>query len=380
MADPIPFTLLYRSTDSRARRGRINLSRGTIQTPFFMPVGTHAAVKTQTPADMRRAGAQVVLSNAYHLYLRPGLDLLGRTGGLHPFMGWDGPILTDSGGYQVFSLAKLRKMDADGVTFQSHLDGSEHRFTPESVVQNQRIIGSDMMMPLDDCPSGDATPDTWRQAVERTTRWARRSRDQFAATESRYGHTQYLFGIVQGGTDPELRRRSAGELLELDPAGCAIGGLAVGEPKAALFDMTALVSELLPDDRPRYLMGVGTPADIVRAVGLGIDLFDCVLPTRNARNGQLFTPTGHLNIRNARYRDDLEPVQDGCGCDCCTTISRAYLRHLFTTEEVLGLRLATAHNLWFYLHLMAALRQAIEENRYSAWAADFLATYGEPAA
>ena len=375
MAEPLPFSLKAEDDATAARLGELILTRGTVRTPFFMPVGTHGAVKTQSPGELSALGAQVVLSNTYHLYLRPGTELLTRVGGLHLFMGWDGPILTDSGGYQVYSLAALRDVDDEGVSFQSHLDGSSHRFTPEKVVDYQRAIGSDFVMPLDECPPGDASRDVWNTAVERTTRWMKRSREQFDATDSRYGHPQYLFCIVQGGTDRELRQQSTEALLGLDPAGCAIGGLAVGEPQDEMLATLETINDLLPKDLPRYLMGVGTPADIVKAVGLGVDMFDCVLPTRNARNGQLFTSRGTMNIRNARFRDDTLPVQEDCDCPLCVQFSRAYLRHLFATEEVLGLRLATAHNLRFYLRMMSNIRQAIGAGSYPAWSANFLADY-----
>ena len=259
-------------------------------------------------------GAQVVLSNTYHLYLRPGTELLKQTRGLHSFMGWDGPLLTDSGGFQIFSLTGLRKIDDDGVSFQSHLDGSKHRFTPEKVVDIQRIIGSDFMMVLDECPPGDAPRQVWTEAVQRTTAWAKRCMTRFNDTEPLYGRPQYLVPIIQGGTDHALRRQSAVELLELDAQAYAIGGLAVGEPKEELFSTLELLDPILPRGKLRYLMGVGTPADIVRAVSLGIDMFDCVLPTRNARNGQLFTPTGKLNLRNAAFKSDLRPIQEDCNC------------------------------------------------------------------
>ena len=377
MAEKIPLTINATGADSPARQCVISTGRGDIQTPFFMPVGTYGAVKSQAPEELKEQGAQMVLSNAYHLYLRPGLDLLERTGGLHPFMGWDGPILTDSGGYQVFSLAALRDVDDDGVTFKSHLDGSTHRFTPEKVIDIQRVIGSDFMMPLDECPLGDAPKSSWATAVTRTTAWMSRALTRFDETEPAYGQPQYLLCIIQGGTDAGLRRQSAESLLQLEPSGVAIGGLAVGESKEELLATLEELVPQLPADTPRYLMGVGTPADLVRAVGLGVDMFDCVLPTRNARNGQLFTSAGKMNLRNAKFRHDLKPVQDGCGCPLCRGYSRAYLRHLFVTGEVLGLRLATAHNLWFYHHMMADMRSAISEGVYSQWARDFLVRYEE---
>ncbi|MCH7520501.1 MAG: tRNA guanosine(34) transglycosylase Tgt [Candidatus Marinimicrobia bacterium] len=375
-------TIEVEDAHSAARQGHIKLSRGTVATPFFMPIGTYGAVKTLAPWEVRELGAQMILSNTYHLYLRPGMDLMAQFGGVHKFMGWDGPLLTDSGGFQIFSLASLRKLDDDGVTFRSHLNGSLHRFTPEKAIDMQRVLGSDFVMALDECPPGDSSAAVWQAALERTTSWARRCLERFDATEPRYGHPQSLFCIVQGGTDPKLRRQSAEELLALGSgvSGYAIGGLAVGEPKEALFATLEQMNALLPSDKPRYLMGVGTPADLVRAVALGMDMFDCVLPTRNARNGQLFTPTGTLNIRNARYRTDLEPVQAGCDCPLCLRFSRAYLRHLIMIREVLGLRLATAHNLRFYLRLMADMRAAIQAGQFMEWSKDFLGQYeGEQA-
>ncbi len=377
MSADLAFIVRAQDSSSSARVGGMRLSRGAIQTPVFMPVGTYGAVKTLTPHEVRELGAQVVLSNTYHLYLRPGLELVTRFGGLHRFMGWDGPLLTDSGGYQVFSLASMRKIDDAGVSFQSHLDGSRHNFTPEKIIDLQRGLGSDFVMVLDECPPGDAPLKAWRTAVERTTLWAQRSLARFRETEPRYGHPQYPVCIVQGGSDPGLRRQSVEELLELDTPVYAVGGLAVGEPREELFATLDLLDQLLPRDRPRYLMGVGTPSDLVRSVARGMDMFDCVLPTRNARNGQLFTARGTINIRNARYRDDLDPVMEDCDCLLCTHFSRAYLRHLFNTGEVLGLRLATLHNLKFYFQLMAAMRAAIADGRFPAWSREYLQTYEE---
>ena len=375
MSGDLAFIVRAQDSSSSARVGEMQLSRGTVQTPVFMPVGTYGAVKTLTPHEVRELGAQVVLSNTYHLYLRPGLELVTRFGGLHRFMGWDGPLLTDSGGYQIFSLAGMRKIDDAGVSFRSHLDGSEHHFTPEKIIDLQRGLGSDFVMVLDECPPGDAPLKAWRTAVERTTRWAQRSLARFRETEPRYGHPQYPVCIVQGGSNPGLRRRSVEELLQLDTPVYAVGGLAVGEPREELFATLELLDRLLPRDRPRYLMGVGTPADLVRAVAHGMDMFDCVLPTRNARNGQLFTDQGTLTIRNARYRDDLDPVMEDCDCLLCAHFNRAYLRHLFNTKEVLGLRLATVHNLKFYFQLMAAMRAAISDGRFPAWSREYLQTY-----
>lgn len=342
-----------------------------------MPIGTHGAVKTMAPWELRELGAEMVLSNTYHLFLRPGMEVIGQSGGLHNFMGWDGPILTDSGGYQIFSLAALRKVDDEGVTFRSHLDGTTHHLTPEGVVDIQRGLGSDFVMALDVCPPADASRRMVAEAVARTTAWARRSAERFRTTAPSVGDGQSLVCIVQGGTDENLRRRSAEELLALETPAYAVGGLAVGESKEALLTTLELMAALLPQAKPRYLMGVGTPADLVRSVALGMDMFDCVLPTRNARNGQLFTPTGKLNIRNTRYRLDQEQVQEGCECPLCAHFGRAYLCHLFHTGEVLGLRLATAHNLHFYLRLMADMRRAIRQGRFDSWSQSFLRQYGE---
>lgn len=373
----LSFSITSADKSTSARTGQFKLQRGLIDTPCFMPIGTHAAVKTVAPWEVQELGAQIILSNTYHLYLRPGIDLIKQYRGLHRFMGWEGPILTDSGGYQVFSLAALRKIDDDGVSFQSHLDGSTHYFTPEKSIDIQRVLGSDFAMALDECPPGDASEQEIAEAVSRTTLWARRCLERFQVTEETASQAQTLFLIVQGGTSSHLRRKSAEELIEANGSAYAIGGLAVGEPKGALFDTLGLMNELLPEDKPRYLMGVGTPADLVQAVALGVDMFDCVLPTRNARNGQLFTTTGTLNIRNARYRSDLQPVQEGCDCLLCTRFERAYLSHLFHTGEVLGLRLATMHNLRFYLRLMASMRETIEQDRFLSWSKQFLQEYEE---
>jgi queuine tRNA-ribosyltransferase len=373
----LSFSITSADKSTSARTGQLELKRGLITTPCFMRVGTHAAVKTLAPWEVQEIGAQIILSNTYHLYLRPGMDLIQQYGGLHRFMGWEGPILTDSGGYQVFSLAALRKIDDNGVSFQSHLDGSAHSFTPEKSIDIQRVLGSDFVMALDECPPGDAPEQTIAEAVSRTTLWARRCLERFKVTEDTASQAQTLFLIVQGGTCSHLRQKSAEELINLGGSAYAIGGLAVGESKEALFTTLELMDKLLPEDKPRYLMGVGTPADLVRAVALGVDMFDCVLPTRNARNGQLFTTTGTLNIRNAQYRSDLQPVQEGCDCLLCTRFERAYLSHLFHTGEVLGLRLATMHNLRFYLRLMASMREAINEDRFSSWLKQFLQTYEE---
>jgi queuine tRNA-ribosyltransferase len=350
-------------TDGNARSGVLSTAHGEVATPAFMPVGTAGTIKGVTPEELRECGAAIVLSNTYHLYLRPGHDVVRDLGGLHRFMNWDGPILTDSGGYQVFSMADLRRVDDDGVEFRSHLDGSLHRLTPETSMEIQAALGSDIAMTLDECPALPAPPDAVRTAVERTTRWAKRSRDSYRGPGS-------VFGIVQGGTDPELRRRSAGELLDLDFPGYAIGGLSVGESPDAMIETAALTAELLPADRPRYLMGVGRPQDLVDAVAVGLDLFDCVMPTRNARNGSLFTRQGKIIIKQSRFRRDPKPLDEECSCYTCRRYSRAYLRHLFLSKELLSSRLNTIHNLSYYLGLMTRIRAAIAGGRFETFRRD----------
>jgi queuine tRNA-ribosyltransferase len=336
--------------------------------PAFAPVGTLANVKTLEPRDLHAAGAQLVLANTYHLYLRPGHELVARCGGLHKFMAYDGPMLTDSGGYQVFSLAQQRKLDDDGVTFRSHIDGSSHRFTPEKVMEIEQALGPDIAMVLDECP-----PPLDRryneEALERTHRWAERCRTAHTRVD------QALFGIVQGGVFEDLRLRSAAFLAGLDFRGYAIGGLAVGETKEQMYTTLDFTCPVLPADRPRYLMGVGAPEDIVEAVFRGVDFFDCVLPTRIARNGQLLTPDGRMNMRNAQYAEDLRPVQEDCTCYTCRTFTRAYLRHLYKAGEISALRLGTIHNVTFMLTLMREIRAAISEGRYDAFRDAFLARY-----
>jgi len=376
--DRIGFELLAR--DGRARLGVLRTGHGEVQTPAFMPVGTRGAVKTQGSEDLERLGAEIVLANTYHLYLRPGVELVGDQGGLHRFMAWKSVLLTDSGGYQVMSLAELNRVDADGVTFQSHLDGSAHRFTPESTTAVQARLGADLLMCLDHCLPAGADGDAHAAAVRRTSAWARRCRAVYGAEFRTYDYPQALFGIVQGGTSEELRRRSALDLLALDFPGYAVGGLAVGEPKAATLATVELMDALLAEDRPRYLMGVGYPEDLVRAVGRGMDLFDCVLPTRNARNGMAFTRRGRRVIRNAGFARDPEPLDPECACWVCGRYSRAYIRHLHQSGEILGLRLVTYHNLNFYLELMRSMRAAIAARRFAAWEARFFECYDAAAA
>ena len=348
---------VLKTDPSGARLGRLITAHGVVDTPAFMPVGTVATVKGLTQEALEELGVQILLANTYHLYLRPGQELICRMGGLHRFMSWPRAILTDSGGYQVFSLAGLRKVSDAGVRFRSHLDGSEHSLTPEKAVEVQIALGADILMVLDECIEYPASHERARHAAARTLDWARRSREQFAASAA--GRPQALFGIVQGGTYADLRRQHAEQLVELDFPGYAIGGLAVGEPHALTCEMTAEVTARLPVDRPRYLMGVGKPEDLVDYVRLGIDMMDCVLPTRNARNGCLFTSRGRLLIKNARYADDPRPVDEACGCLVCRRYSRAYLRHLFMANEILAAVLNTHHNLYFYLDIMRKIRDAI---------------------
>ena len=352
------FRFEVRKTDpSGARLGRLTTPHGVVDTPAFMPVGTTATVKGLTQQTLEELGVQILLCNTYHLYLRPGHERIRRVGGLNHFMSWPRAILTDSGGYQVFSLADLREMSAAGVRFRSHLDGSEHFFTPEKAIDVQIALGADVLMVLDECIEYPASHERARAAAARTFDWARRSREHFAA----HGNAaqQALFSIVQGGTHRELRRQNAEQLVELDFPGYAVGGLAVGEPHALTCEMTAEVTARLPADRPRYLMGVGKPEDLADYVCLGIDLMDCVLPTRNARNGCLFTSQGRLLIKNARYAEDPRPVDEACTCLVCRSYSRAYLRHLFMAHEILAAVLHTHHNLHFYLDIMRKIREAI---------------------
>ncbi len=362
------FVFRLEATDRGARLGVLTTPHGDIPTPAFMPVGTQATVKTMTPHELKDLGAHIILSNTYHLYLRPGADLIAELGGLHKFMAWDGPILTDSGGFQVFSLAHMRRVDDDGVTFRSHIDGSQHRFTPEVVIRTQELLGSDIIMPLDICPRPDDRREV-EEAVRITNRWAVRALEAHTRTD------QALFGIVQGGIFPDLREEAARFLVQLDFPGYAIGGLSVGETKEAMYATLEATTPHLPDDRPRYLMGVGTPEDILEAVARGVDMFDCVLPTRVARNGGLLTHQGRLNIRNARFARDPNPIEPGCTCYTCQHFSRAYLRHLFKAEEILGLRLATIHNLHFMLRLMEQVRASIRAGRFHEFKAEFLAQY-----
>ena len=350
--------------DGNARAGRLRTAHGEVETPVFMPVGTQATVKALSSDDLEALGARIILGNTYHLALRPGPELIARLGGLHAFASWRAAILTDSGGYQVFSLRGRRTLDDDGVTFQSHLDGSPQRFTPEGVMGIQRALGSDVAMVLDECPPSDAAPAVVRAAMERTTRWARRCADSDRAPG------QLRFGIVQGGTDVALRLEHLQAIGELPFEGLALGGLGVGEPPPVMHAVLAAVVPRMPADRPRYLMGVGTPVDLLAGIEAGIDMFDCVMPTRNARNGQLFVRAGRLNIANAVHREDARPVEDGCPCEACRRYTRAYLAHLFRAKELLYYRLATLHNLQHYLDLVRGARAAILEGRLGPYLRD----------
>jgi queuine tRNA-ribosyltransferase len=368
--------------DGAARRGRLRLAHGTVETPAFMPVGTRAAVKGVTAGQLREIGADMLLANTYHLHVRPGSELIARAGGLHAFMGWDGPLLTDSGGYQVFSLAARRRLTEEGVTFQSHLDGRELMLSPESAVDVQAQLGPDIAMAFDECTSWPASYEDAESAMLRTVRWARRSRERFQALMNGVGDTglvttpgQVQFGIVQGGTYKALRDQSVAATIAVGFEAYAIGGLSVGEPIDQMYDVVAHTAAQLPGDRPRYLMGTGMPDDLVESVARGVDLFDCVLPTRNARNGQLFTRHGVISIKNARYAEDHRPPDPECLCPTCRRHSRAYLRHLFVSGEIGAAVLNTLHNLYFYLDTMREIRKAIEFGTFDAFKQTFLHTF-----
>jgi queuine tRNA-ribosyltransferase len=360
------------ATDGAARAGRLMTTHGVVETPVFMPVGTHGTVKALGPDDLRAAGAQIVLANTYHLFLRPGHEVVRELGGLHRFMGCDGVILTDSGGFQVFSLSKLRKITDAGVEFRSPVDGSTRFLSPELAVEVQQALGADIMHPLDECLAYPASHEAAERSLELTLRWAARSK---AAHVGRGAASQAMFGIVQGGTDEELRTRAARATVELGFDGYAIGGMAVGEPKQAMYDLTALVASLVPAGQPRYLMGVGKPEDLVEAVARGVDMFDCVLPTRNARNGQAFTADGPVTLKQARYARAAAPLDAECACYACRDFSRAYLRHLFMSGELLAYRLLTLHNVTFFLRLMREMRSAIAEGVFGPFQARFFARY-----
>ena len=372
MSERFAFTI--DATDGAARTGSIAMRRGTIRTPAFMPVGTAATVKAMKPETVRKTGADIILGNTYHLMLRPGAERVARLGGLHQFMNWDRPILTDSGGYQVMSLSDLRKLTEKGVEFRSHIDGSKHMLTPERSMEIQRLLGSDIVMAFDECPRADRPRDEIAASMEMSMRWAKRSRDGFDRGGD-HAERSALFGIQQGALDEDLRQISAEKLTEIGFDGYAIGGLAVGEGQEAMFATLDFAPRQLPQDRPRYLMGVGKPDDLVGAVERGVDMFDCVLPSRSGRNGQAFTWNGPINLRNARFAEDQEPLDSRCACDTCGTYTRAYLHHLIKSQEILGAMLMTEHNIAFYQQLMQAMRDAIAEGRFAAFAAQFRSEY-----
>lgn len=376
------FTLIKK--DGNARLGKLTTAHGEIQTPCFMPVGTQATVKGLSPRNLEEAGAEIILSNAYHLFLRPGSKVIKKAGGLHKFMSWPKPILTDSGGFQVFSLAALRKVSDQGVEFQSHIDGMKHFLTPEDVLQIQNDLGSDIMMPLDECAHYPCSQGHAKVAMARTIQWARRSKEHMAYRISHINEDdkrlaisdkQMLFGIVQGATYEDLRKECASRIVEIGFDGYAIGGVSVGEPKDLIYNIARVVAEALPQDKPRYMMGVGLPEDLLESVERGVDMFDCVVPTRYGRNGTAFTSQGKLVIRNAPYIEDFGKLDKNCSCYTCQNFSRAYLRHLFNTEEMLGLQLVTLHNIHFFLELMRQIRQAITENKFREFKKEFLNKY-----
>ncbi len=370
------FDLIKKDTSSNARLGRFHTAHGVVNTPIFMPVGTVATVKAMTPHEVKDLGAEIILGNTYHLMLRPGHEIIRELGGLHRFMGWEGPILTDSGGFQVFSLGDLRKITEEGVFFQSHIDGAKHTLTPESAVEIQEALGSDIMMILDECTPHPATFDYAKSSLERTLRWGKRCKDHHLRPRHQEGavpFSQALFGIVQGSMFKDLREISARETVEIGFDGYALGGLSVGESKEEMHAMIEVAVPHLPEDRPRYLMGVGLPEDLLEGVRRGIDMFDCVIPTRNARNGMLFTSFGNIQIKHSKYIRDASPIDPECGCYTCKHFSRAYLRHLYMAKEILSSRLNTIHNLYYYLNFMKDMRKAIADDRFTEFSKQFYA-------
>ncbi len=370
--DAVTFELLKTDSKTKARRGRIHTPHGSIETPVFMPVGTAATVKAMRPEEVRDMGAEILLSNTYHLYLRPGHEIVREAGGLHKFMNWDRAILTDSGGFQVFSLGALRKISEEGVAFKSHIDGSPHMLTPEKSMEIQEALGSDIIMAFDECAPYPADRTYVKNSLERTTRWLKRCKDFHKDVEK-----QSLFGIMQGGMYHDLRRESALQIVELDLPGYAIGGLSVGEPKPLMYEILDSSVDYLPYNKPRYLMGVGSPDCLFEGVERGVDMFDCVLPTRIARHGMAMTSAGRVNIKNAKYERDFTPLDSECDCYTCKNYSRAYLRHLYKSDEILSAMLLSNHNLHFLIHMMKKIRSAIEENRFSEYKSEFFQKYGE---
>lgn len=371
------FTLQHTAPASKARAGSITTDHGPIETPIFMPVGTAAAMKGIFHRDVRDdAHAQIILANTYHLYLRPGMDIIERAGGVHRFSSWDGPMLTDSGGFQVFSLSDCRKLKEEGCHFRSHIDGSKHLFTPESVIDTERTIGADIMMAFDECPPGDAPRDYAARSLALTERWLDRCFNRFAQTAPKYGHAQSLFPIVQGCSYPDLRAKAAENVKQYDADGYAIGGLAVGEPTEVMYAMIEVVNAVLPEDRPRYLMGVGTPTNILEAIDRGVDMFDCVMPTRNGRNGQIFTSEGTINLRNKKWEDDFSPLDPEGTSFVDSTYTKAYVHHLVASGEMLGAQIASLHNVAFYLRLVGEARRHIIAGDFAEWKRTMTAKLG----
>jgi queuine tRNA-ribosyltransferase len=364
------FSLLKNSEHSRARLGLLKTAHGSIPTPIFMPVGTVASVKAVSPRDLQEMDAKIILANTYHLHLRPGTPLIAKMGGIHKFNGWSGPVLTDSGGFQVWSLKELRKIKENGVEFRSHLDGSKHFFSPENVMQAQREIGADIIMAFDECTPFPSTAEEAQKSLNYTKRWTRTAKEWLCENPPLHGYPQKFFGIVQGGMHEELRIQAIEELKQIEPEGYAIGGLSVGEPAETMYKITELCAANLPFDKPRYIMGVGTPWNLLELILRGIDMFDCVMPTRNARNGMLFTSKGVLHYKSARHKEEEIPPDENCNCYTCKNFSRAYLRHLIHAGEILALQLASIHNLYFYLNLMAQAREKIASGNFETWAAE----------
>ena len=364
------FKLLHKDKSGKARLGLLNTAHGKVHTPCFVPVGTQATIKALSNDEIKECGTEMIMANAYHLYLRPGEKVLKKAGSLHKFMAWDGPIMTDSGGYQIFSLAVLRKVRKEGVEFKSHIDGSKHFMTPEHIIGFQKILGSDIMMPLDECLHYPVSRNNVEESLKTTFDWAKRSKKARATK-------QMLFGIVQGSTYLDLRKRAVEEIVGLDFDGYAIGGVAVGEPQDLIHEVTEYTASALPQNKARYLMGVGTPLDMLDAISEGVDLFDCVVPTRNGRNGQAFTWSGELQLRNAPFKEDFAPVDKKCACYTCRNHTRAYIRHLFNTDEILGLRLVSLHNIYFYVKLIETSRKAIKEDRFKKFVKDFRVRYSK---
>lgn len=370
--DAVTYELIKEDPRTRARRGRLHTPHGTIETPVFMPVGTAGTVKAMLPEEVKSLGAEIILSNTYHLYLRPGHDIVREAGGLHKFMNWDRPILTDSGGFQVFSLGAMRKISEEGVKFRSHIDGSSHMLTPEKSIEVQNALGSDIMMAFDECAPYPADYSYVKNSLERTTRWLRRCKEAHKDTER-----QSLFGIMQGGMYKDLRYQSAMEIVELDLPGYAIGGLSVGEPRELMYEVLDYATDYLPKNKPRYVMGVGTPDHLFEGVERGVDMFDCVLPTRLARNGSALTSHGKVNIKNAKFERDFTPLDHECDCYVCRNYSRAYLRHLFKANEILSSMLLSYHNLHFLVHTMQNIREAIEQDRFTEYKREFYMKYDD---